>query len=170
MGYRVVDLLGARHQLPDWERHGLRLEAAGEIVGQPVLLVKPLTFMNRSGWALAELHRQSPFDLDELLVCYDELALPLGRLRLRPEGSDGGHNGLASLIESLGSTEFVRLRVGIAPDDREVEDASSFVLGSFRAQEQALIDEAVEHAADAIECVLSQGVTAAMNRYNPEQQ
>lgn len=157
--------------MPAWRRHGNRLETSGVVAGRDVVLIKPLTYMNRSGEALAARQREEPFELDELLVCVDDFALPLARLRLRPRGSDGGHNGLLSVIARLGSEEFPRLRVGIAPVDEEgnavhLEDNVDFVLGAFRRPEQPVIDEAIERAADAIECVLAEGLTSAMNRFN----
>lgn len=138
------------------------------IADRPILLVKPLTFMNRSGHAFVELSRDEPFDLDELLVCYDELALPIGRLRIRPTGSHGGHNGMRSIIAGLGSGGFPRLRLGVAPKRGSVRDASEFVLSPFRKGERPVIDEAVERGVDAVECALSEGLLAAMNRYNSE--
>lgn len=122
--------------------------------------------MNRSGEALAALRRAEPFELDELLVCYDELALPLGRLRLRPGGSDAGHNGVRSLIDRLGGQAFPRLRVGIAPLSGSVRDGAAFVLRGFRRGERSTIADAIERAADAVEVTLGEGLEAAMNRYN----
>ena len=157
--------------MPAWRRHGNRLETSGVVAGREVVLIKPLTYMNRSGEALVARLREEPFELDELLVCFDDIALPLGRLRLRPRGSDGGHNGMRSIIGRLGSEEFPRLRVGIVPVDEEghavhLENSVDFVLGTFRRSERPVIDEAIERAADAIECVLAEGLTSAMNRFN----
>jgi PTH1 family peptidyl-tRNA hydrolase len=167
----VVDLLARRHGLAAWRRHGNRLETSGSVAGKPVVLLKPLTYMNRSGEALAARLREEPIELDELLVCFDDIALPLGRLRLRPWGSDGGHNGMRSIIARLGSEEFPRLRVGIAPPDEEgraarVEDNVDFVLAPFRRSERPVIGEAIERAADAIECALAEDLASAMNRFN----
>lgn len=133
-----------------------------------MLLAKPLTFMNRSGLALAEIVPDEPFEPSQLLVCYDDLALPLGRLRIRRSGSHGGHNGLRSVIERLGTNEFPRLRVGVWPESGGVANATDFVLEPFRKSERSIVEEAVERAADAVECLLAEGLTAAMNRYNPE--
>lgn len=171
VGFRIVDLLAERHRLPAWRRHGNRLQTAGVVSGRNVVLVKPLTYMNRSGEALAALCGEDPFELDELLVCFDELALPLGKVRLRPRGSDGGHNGMRSIIRKLGSREFPRLRVGIAPADEDgramrVGDGADFVLDDFRKPERSVIGEAIERAADAVECVLSEDLTIAMNRFH----
>lgn len=171
VGFEVVDRLARRHALPGWRRHGNRLETAGPVAGAAVVLLKPITYMNRSGEAVAGRLREEPFGPEELLVVYDDVALPLGKLRLRPGGSDGGHNGMRSLIARLDSEAFPRLRVGIAPVDADgravqVEDGADFVLSSFRRSEQTIIAEAIERAADAVECALAEGLTTAMNRFN----
>ena len=167
----MVDLVARRHALPGWKRRGNRLETSGTVAGEPVVLLKPLTYMNRSGEALAARGREEPFEPGELLVCYDEIALPLGRLRLRPGGTDAGHNGMRSLIARLGTGEFPRLRVGIAPADEDgqavqVPDGADFVLSPFKKSERPVIEEAIERAADAVECAVGEGLTPAMNRFN----
>lgn len=167
MGFRVLDRLAGRHRLA-WSRRGDRLEATGRIAGRETLLVKPLTYMNLSGRALAALDREAPFEPDELLVCYDDIDLPLGRIRIRPSGSHGGHNGMRSIIERLGTSGFPRLRVGIFPESGGIRDAAEYVLRPFREKERPEIDLAEERAADAVECALAEGLTIAMNRYNPE--
>ena len=164
----MVDRLAGRHGAPKWKRRGRRLEATVPIGGFDVRLVKPGTYMNRSGAGLGELRREEPFEPEELLVCYDEIDLPLGRLRLRPAGSHAGHNGVRSIIETLGSSDFPRLRVGVAPTSGGYRDAAEFVLRPFRRHEQEEAALAEERAADAVEMVLTEGLTAAMNRYNPE--
>lgn len=163
-----MDRLAARHGAPGWRRRGGRLETPTRIGGRDVLLVKPTTYMNRSGIALAELGRGEPFEPAELLVCYDELDLPLGRLRLRPSGSAGTHNGMRSIVEWLGTEDFPRLRVGIAPSSGGWRDATEFVLRPFRRHEREEADLAEERGADAIETAVTEGLAAAMNRYNPE--
>ncbi|MFN2383219.1 MAG: aminoacyl-tRNA hydrolase [Gemmatimonadota bacterium] len=168
LGFRILDTLFGRVRGASWVRQGVRWQAEGTLAGQPVMLVKPGTFMNRSGTAVAALAAETPFTPDELLVCYDDLALPLGRLRIRPAGSHGGHNGMRSIIAKLGSEAFPRLRVGIAPEAEVVEDGSAFVLDVFRRRERPVIDEAVVRAAEAAECAGVDGVLAAMNRFNPE--
>lgn len=124
--------------------------------------------MNASGMALAALAREEPFDADELLVVYDELDLPLGRIRLRPSGSAAGHNGMRSVVERLGTSAIPRLRIGIAPLSGGVRDGAAFVLEPFRRHERDESDLAEERAADAVEHAIDAGLTAAMNRYNPE--
>lgn len=167
VGYWVVDELAARHDA-EWRRKGNRLEASARIADREIRLIRPLTFMNRSGEALVAAWRDDPFEPGELLVCYDDLALPLERLRLRPDGSHGGHKGMRSVIERLGTREFPRLRVGIAPRSGSIRDASEFVLSPFRRREVPVIEDAVVRAANAVECVLTNDLTTAMNRYNPE--
>lgn len=168
MGFRVVDRLAARHGAAKWKRRGGRLETGIRVGGADVRLVKPGTYMNRSGVALGELRREEPFEPEELLVCYDEIDLPLGRLRLRPAGSHAGHKGVRSIIEKLGSSEFPRLRVGVAPTSGGYRDAADFVLRPFRRHEREEAALAEERAADAVEAALTEGLAAAMNRFNPE--
>lgn len=163
----MVDELAARHDA-EWRRKGNRLETSARIADREIRLIRPLTFMNRSGEALVAAWRDDPFEPEELLVCYDDLALPLERLRLRPDGSHGGHKGMRSVIERLGTREFPRLRVGIAPRSGSIRDASEFVLSPFRRREVPVIEDAVVRAANAVECVLTDDLTTAMNRYNPE--
>lgn len=171
VGFRIVDRVAERQRLPGWRRRGNRLETAGSVAGREVSLVKPLTYMNHSGDALATLRREEPFDPEELLVCYDDLALPLAQLRLRPRGSHGGHKGMRSVIARLGTQEFPRLRVGIAPLDADgralqVEDGTEFVLERFRRSERGAMEEAIDRAAEAVEVVIAEDLTTAMNRFN----
>ena len=168
MGYRVVDRLAVRHDLPDWERKGQRLETEGRVAGRSTLLVEPLTYMNRSGVAVAALWRDRSFEPEDLIVVYDDLDLPLGRIRIRPGGSAGTHNGMRSIVERLGTDRFPRVRVGIAPLSGGWRDAAEFVLRPFREKEQPEIDLAEERAADAVECILREDVVTAMNRFNAE--
>lgn len=153
---------------PAWKRRGDRLETSVTIDGRPVTLVRPLTWMNASGRALAALALEEPFEPEELLVCYDELQLPLGRLRIREGGSHGGHNGMRSVLEALGTELVPRLRVGVFPESGGVGDATEFVLRPFRRREEPVMEEAVVRAADAVRCAVTAGLLAAMNRYNPE--
>lgn len=164
----MVERLAAAHRLPDWERRETRLETTGRVAGRDVLLVEPLTYMNRSGEAIAALRRERPFELDELLVCYDDLDLPLGRIRIRPGGSAGTHNGMRSIVERLQTGAFPRVRVGIHPTSGGVRDAAEFVLRPFRRNEVEEMALAEARAADAIEVALAEGLDAAMNRFNPD--
>ena len=163
-----MDLLVGRWKADRWQRSGERSQARAAVGGREIALIKPMTWMNRSGNAVRALRDSLPCEPEEILVCYDELALPLGRIRLRPSGSHGGHNGMRSIIDRLGTTEFPRLRVGIAPEDGEVDDASEFVLSPFGRMERPRAEEAVVRAADAVECAVTEDLLTAMNRFNPE--
>jgi PTH1 family peptidyl-tRNA hydrolase len=166
IGFDVIGILASRHHIRlnfrrDHARYGL-----GMIAGVPVLLAKPMTYMNRSGEAARALLQRYPIDTSHLLVVVDDVALPLGRIRIRPSGSDGGHNGLESIIQCLGTQAFPRVRVGIGspPPGQMVE----YVLSRFSPQEQPIIDEALQRAADAVEAIIAEGVQAAMNRFNAQ--
>jgi PTH1 family peptidyl-tRNA hydrolase len=165
VGFRVVELLGQRHGI-DLKKH--RHQAAygeGRIAGQAVLLAKPLTFMNLSGLAVAALARYHNVTPAHVLVLCDDVNLPLGRLRLRASGTAGGHNGLKSIIGSLGTADFPRLRIGVGtPDGGAMVD---HVLGRFNRAEGEAIAAALDFAADAVELFLREGIEVAMNRYNP---
>lgn len=130
------------------------------------VLVKPLTMMNLSGEAVGDLARFYKIDPPAILAVVDDVNLPLGRLRLRTGGSAGGHNGLKSLIEHLGTVEFPRLRVGVGRGDPR-RDLADHVLARFDPDEEDSVNEAVARAADAVETFLAEGILAAMNRFNP---
>lgn len=169
VGFRVVDLLADR-----WGRTGegrvkdgaALLEVRFDDPPEKALLVKPLRYMNLSGGALRAAIRQTDVDpAEDILVVADDVDLPLGRLRLRREGSAGGHNGLRSIIDALGGPEFARLRVGIGRSGTS-RATVDHVLSTFRTDEQELSVEAIATAADAVETWLAEGIDAAMNRYN----
>jgi PTH1 family peptidyl-tRNA hydrolase len=166
IGFQCVNELARRHQLAfDGKRAKSRI-AEGAIAGQRVVLVKPFTYMNVIGQAIVGLCQWYKADpARDLLAVYDDLDLPFGALRLRERGSPGTHNGMKSIVGQLGSQEFRRLRVGIGqgPPGR---DAAKYVLGRFTRDEEAQLPEVIARAADALELVLREGFTAAMNRYN----
>jgi peptidyl-tRNA hydrolase, PTH1 family len=171
VGFRVVDELARRwaislDRLECHSRSG-RLGGAGGVSGE-VILVQPQTYMNRSGHAarcFAERHQLEPASV---LVVYDEVNLPLGRLRVRRQGSPAGHRGLESVIESLRTAEVPRLRLGVAPPDGPPagEDLAGFVLSPFAAGDRETLEEMIRRAADAVETWLREGVEVAMNRFN----
>ena len=168
IGFRVVDLLADRWGLTGQGRvkdGAARLEVEHGEQGR-VLLVKPLKYMNRSGVPLRAAIRQSKVEPgQDLLVIADDVDLPLGRLRLRREGSAGGHNGLRDIIDALGSSDFPRLRVGIGrPGASRV--TVDHVLSTFRSDERELAAEAIATAADAAEHWLAHGIESAMNQFN----
>jgi PTH1 family peptidyl-tRNA hydrolase len=165
VGFLVVDALAARAGLRRGHEEADAWVAEVELAGQPVLLVKPLVFMNRSGLAAERLlaaHGANPLDL---VVVLDDLALELGALRVRERGSHGGHNGLRSLIDVLGGEEFPRVRVGIRKGELPA-DLADYVLSDFPEDDVLVVHEAVGFAADAVSCLLAEGTAAAMNRFN----
>jgi len=150
---RLAELLGAEFNR---EKHeGLLAEA--QCAGHKLLLVKPMTFMNCSGDCVAPLARNKVSALSDILVVVDDVNLPLGTIRLRTEGSAGGHNGLKSIIERIGGQGFPRLRLGIG-DDREGRDLAGHVLARFRPEEKAVVEEMVEQAAAAADCWIRSGI------------
>ncbi|MCX7886648.1 MAG: aminoacyl-tRNA hydrolase [Verrucomicrobiae bacterium] len=168
IGFAVVERFVQQHGGVFRRRLRLAAEVAELPVGDGfVLVAKPLTYMNRSGASVAALLGWGKIEPPEMLVVVDDADLPLGRLRLRPSGGSGGHNGLRSVIESLGGCEdFPRLRVGIGRSKPLGEDITEHVLGQFGPAERALAENAVRLAAEVVECCLKEGLTTAMNRYN----
>jgi len=164
LGYEVVDRLAARLAIR-FEDDGWNRVGRGRADGVHVLLAKPETYMNVSGQAVKDLLRTRRRRPADLLVVHDDLDLAIGRLRLRPGGGPGGHNGIRSIIEYLGTADFPRLRVGIGRPPAGV-DPAEFVLERFSSQERAVVDAVIDQAADAAFCVAVQGLDAAMNRYN----
>lgn len=157
-GFRLLDSLG---EGPWRDFQGLGRVARREAL----LLAQPLTYMNESGRfveSLARFHKLRP---DELLVCFDDVALPLGRLRLRPAGSSGGQKGMQSIIECLGTSEIPRLRLGVGPQPPGV-DSTDFVLGRFTREEEAALEEVLARGREAVLMAASLGLEPAMNRCN----
>lgn len=165
-GFLVVDELARRSGVELRTKQCQALTARARIAGQEILLVKPQTYMNLSGVAVAQLkEKYEVARTDEILVISDELALPFGRIRLRRGGSAGGHNGLKSIIARLGSEDFPRLRIGIAPE-HPISDAAAFVLAEFSREQRAALDEIIGRAADAAEVLCQEGIEKAMSRFN----
>lgn len=168
VGFEVVDRLARRHVDPQRTTakarfSGLLLEA--EIGSERVLLLKPTTFMNRSGQSVAEAVRFHKLDPPrDLLVVVDDLAIPCGSIRLRPDGGSGGHNGLADIGEKLGSFYWARLRIGIDPPGSVPQ--ADYVLGRFRPDQAAAAEHSLEESVAACACWASDGLESAMNRFN----
>jgi PTH1 family peptidyl-tRNA hydrolase len=167
VGFAVLDELAARGGTAFGSSPADALVARRRGEGRDVLLAKPLTFMNLSGRAVGELARYYRIDAAELLVVTDDVNLPAGRLRLRRGGSAGGHNGLKSIIECLGSDAFPRLRVGVGRGDPR-RDLADHVLARVAPDEREILHEAALRAADACETFIAEGIDAAMNRFNRE--
>lgn len=165
LGFRVVEALASRLGVPL-----TRIECnalVGENAGEP-LLALPQTYMNRSGYAVRCLAERHGFEPPEMLVVYDEASLPLGRLRLRPGGSPGGHRGMESVVENLRTDRIPRLRLGCAGEQGAPggEDLVGYVLSPFCSDEREAAGEMVERAAEACETWLREGIEAAMNQFN----
>lgn len=137
---------------------------SGSISGQKVVLMEPLTFMNRSGSAVRKVFSRYTILPEHIVVIQDDLDLASGRLKISKRGSAGGHRGVESVMQNLGTQEFIRVRIGIGRDP--LVPTEDYVLAKFRKEEQALIKEVVARAGDAISCILEQGVEKAMNRFN----
>ena len=168
VGFDVLDRVARRLAPGEVARarfKGATLEA--DLDGEKVMLLKPTTFVNRSGEAVGEAVRFYKLDLTDLLVVVDDTALPCGRLRFRPSGGDGGHNGLRNITSHLGGGDWCRLRIGI--DSPGSVPLSSYVLGAFRPDQADDIEQGLDRAADATELWLRRGLDAAMNAFNPDQ-
>ena len=172
VGFKCVDLFAREHGISLTQRRALSKLGTGEVAGIKIVLAKPQTFMNLSGEAVSALVRRYKISAKDILVIYDDLDLPLGRIRIREKGSSGGHNGLKSIIAHLGTQEFSRIKVGIAPTESDDNssplkvEAIEHVLGDFTEAEKTVMQEVYVKVAAAIECILAEGLTAAMNKYN----
>jgi PTH1 family peptidyl-tRNA hydrolase len=162
VGFDVVDEIARRWQLTLKAWKSIARLAVDSQRG--ALVAEPVTFMNRSGHAVQQIAAFYKIDPPALLVVVDDVNLPLGRLRLRRMGSDGGHNGLKSVIEQIGS-EFSRLRIGVGRGDPRW-DLADHVLSPFESGEREMVEEAIGRAADAVELFVAEGIEAAMNRFN----
>jgi peptidyl-tRNA hydrolase, PTH1 family len=165
VGFAAVDLLAKRHVV-QWEAAP---RGTAGLIGRwraaDVVLAKPLTFMNLSGDAIVQLLHFYKIEVPDLLVIVDEVQLETGRIRIRPEGSAGGHNGLKSIVASLGTLQFPRMRIGVGRGDAR-RDLADHVLARFDPAEREVIEDAVARAADAAEAFVAEDVQTAMNRFN----
>ena len=167
VGFRVVDRL-AEQQKWSWERRGRAMLANGNIGSEKVVLIKPLTFMNNSGEALGELVRWYKVQPEDVLIVYDELDLPLGKVRLRSNGSAGGHNGLNSIIHHLHTNQFPRLRIGIGRPTNNRMDTVDYVLGAPGGDERIMLTSGEDRAIEAIPLIIRQGIATTMNLINAD--
>ena len=161
VGFIVADRLASDFGAT-WEKSA-KWDAVTAKCGD-VVLVKPVSFMNRSGYPLHAIAQFYKIAAPEILVILDDLALPLGRLRIRPDGGSGGHNGLDSIIAQFGTEEVPRLRIGIGAAPKE--DATDYVLGRFFEEEKPLLQATVDRAAGAVKCAIDNGLVSAMNNFN----
>jgi PTH1 family peptidyl-tRNA hydrolase len=166
-GFWLADALAQRWRLPRFRREPPSLATGGPTPFGPVHLLKPQTFMNDSGLALRGLRPPEPGGpLDGLLVLVDDVALPVGYFRIRPSGSDGGHNGLRSIEASLGTRGYARLRIGVGPAPEGVDDLADFMLAPMPAAERAAVAELMPVMTESVECWMSEGAERAMARFN----
>ncbi len=165
VGFRFIDLLGKRAGIRLNDRRAKAVLGQGRIAGHDVVLAKPRTFMNNSGEGIEYLIARFGGLPSGLLVVYDEMALPVGRIRLRQSGSHAGHNGIRSIISAVHTEQFPRLRIGVGQPPLG-SDSIPHVLGRFSEEEEPLIARAVQDAAAAVQCMLEENIDIAMNRYN----
>ncbi|MBA3444100.1 MAG: aminoacyl-tRNA hydrolase [Gemmatimonadales bacterium] len=166
-GFRLADRLVDRWKLPQFTRGDRARETRGNWLEFPVRILKPQTYMNRSGAAVAPLRTLPGFDPSQhLLILVDDVALPAGRFRLRGAGSAGGHNGLKSIEGVLQRQDYARLRIGVGPPPPGPDELSDFVLGSFTAAERELIEALLDPMSEAVESWIENGIEQAMNRFN----
>lgn len=163
----VVDALAAHLDFEPFKTGTLAAVAEGRAFGLDMMVVKPLTFMNLSGEVVRRLANIEGFKLErDLIVVVDDVALPVGSMRIRASGSSGGHNGLDNVSDELGTENFARLRVGVGPKIEVDCDLATFVLQEFEASEADALAELIPTALNAIECWMTEGVDEAMNRFN----
>lgn len=166
-GWWLADRLVSAWSFPAFEADGRRASSGGRRGGHRVRVVKPLSYVNRAGRAAAELVRAAGLRVeDDLLVLVDDVSLPPGELRVRARGSSGGHNGLASVEQALGTRDYARLRIGVGQPHDPAIDLADWVLAPPSGAEEEAILEAFGRATEAVECWIEEGVEAAMNRYN----
>jgi PTH1 family peptidyl-tRNA hydrolase len=171
-GFHCIGYLARKHSVTIKQIQCHSRTGKGNICGQEVILVKPVTYVNNSGNAVAGLTRKYKITAEDIIVICDDLDLPTGKIRIRDSGTAGGHKGIKSIISSLGTRDFCRIKIGIGRpsadtvskmDDSYIID---YVLSDFTTEEKALMDDAIIRAAEAIECIITVGVTAAMNKFN----
>jgi len=167
-----ISFFAKSHSIRFDKKKGYSRVGEGEFNGNTVILARPQTYMNASGTAVKALFGKLKVSCDDLIVIHDDLDLPIGRIRIRKGGSSGGHRGIQSIINEIGSNEFIRIRIGIgrpgiseSPDEQEKE-VIDYVLGDFTSEEHPLIQTAIQRVNDALEALLELGLDQAMNRFN----
>ena len=171
VGFQCLNYFARLHSIHFDRRQCQARVGTGKVRGEKLLLARPGTFMNLSGKSVAGLVHKHHIPLSDLLVIYDDLDLPLGKIRLRESGSSGGHKGMNSIISALGSEDFPRIRVGIGRPQAEGQSISedaivSYVLSDFSPQEEAIIKPVIARVSEAIDCFLTQGIEPAMSKFN----
>lgn len=162
VGFDILDILAKHRTVRILSRQCRALLGGFELCGEQILLAKPQTFMNESGQAVGALARKYNLGPDDILIIYDDLDLPLGKIRIRKRGSSGGHKGMKSIIAHLHSEDFHRMRIGIGRSGEAIDH----VLSRFNRKERQIMDVTLTQAADALDTILEEGIDAAMNLYN----
>jgi PTH1 family peptidyl-tRNA hydrolase len=165
VGFKVADVIGERLNL-QWRTDGDAVFAKS-FGGAPFFVLKPQTFMNLSGYAVSRFVRYHQIEPQDIFVVVDEVDLPLGKIRVRPKGSAGTHNGLTSVVEQLGTTDFPRMRLGVGRGDRR-RDLADYVLATFDPPELPEVDRLITRAADAAQMFIVESIDKVMNMYNPD--
>lgn len=163
VGFLAIDYIAAQNDIKVDKLKFKALYGEGRLEGERVLLAKPQTFMNNSGESIAEIARYYKIPPERIIVIYDDVSINAGRMRVRPSGSDGGHNGMKSVIYHLNSDAFPRVRIGIGSPDKDMID---FVLGEFGEMEGRIVTRCIKAAYDAVKCIIASGCDEAMNRFN----
>lgn len=172
LGFQVTDMLAARHNIRITRPECMALTGPGEVAGKPVLLAKPQTYMNLSGTSLKPLMAKHEILAENLILVYDDLDLPWGRIRVRAKGSPGSHNGVKSVTASVGTKEFPRVRIGIHPghplsgSDEGKSSGERYVLSRLSRQQKKELDPVIDLAADAVDLIIAEGVEKAMAAFN----
>ena len=172
IGFRCLNHFARKHGIRFDKRQCQSRIGSGKVAGSQVVVAKPQTFMNRSGQAVSRLVKKYKVTADSTIVIHDDLDLPLGKIRIRPKGGSAGHKGIESTIACLGSPDFTRIRVGIGrpntgdPAKITEDNTMAFVLSDFTATEKQTISRVIPQVSEAVNCLLTEGLTAAMNRYN----
>ena len=165
LGFMTIDRLAERHGIRVTRRDSKALVGVGEIDGREVMLAKPQTYMNLSGTSLAPLMEKHGIELARLIVVYDELDLDWMAVKIKPKGSAAGHNGMKSVIEKLGTSEIVRLRLGIHPG-HPIASGKDYLLEPVKRSRRKELEELVDYAADAVRSIIAEGVEKAMTKFN----
>lgn len=165
LGFMVVDALALANGIRVARKENAALAGLGAVAGKPVVLAKPQTYMNLSGTSVKGLMERYELTPAQLIVVYDELDLPWTAMKIKPKGSAAGHNGMKSIIASLATSEFPRVRLGIHPG-HPVRDGAGFVLAPFKRSQQKELEEVVDLARSAVESIIAEGVEKAMTKYN----
>ena len=168
IGWRVIDAFAEKFRIKFASHEKNAMTGRGRVAGGAVTLAKPLTYMNLSGDAVKLLTNVYTESLDDLIVVYDDVDLPAGKLRIRPSGSSGTHNGMRSIVQALGSEAFPRLRIGIRGERSEEERLRDYVLDEFTAEEEKVMARAVERAVEALVLFVRGDLKRAMNEFNRE--